>query len=248
MAKLFSFVRALFLPFLLVFHTGTCSILVTVFLLLPFPKSFVHWFIHSYWSHGLLILAGVKVVLEGEENVPAKDGFLYLFTHSSHFDIPVLFTHSPRDFRFGGKAELFSIPRFGKALELTGTLPIARGDRSQVIEVYKKAEERVKNGEAFALAPEGGRRKGSEISSFKSGPFIFAANCKMPLVPVVIYGVDKVLTKGSYLINYGQWHTQVKVRFLPAIPTEGLSIEQVKALKDKVREDVVANYKQMQES
>ena len=210
-----------------------------------FPNALIHWLMHDLWSRGLLWCTGVKVKTELEENVPKQGGFLYLFTHSSHFDIPALFTHSPRDFRFGAKAELFDIPFFGRAMVLTGTLPIARGEREKVIEVYRQAEERVKKGEAFALAPEGGRRKTKEIAPFKSGPFIFAINCKMPLVPVVITGAEQVMKKGSYLINYGQWHSQVKLRFLPPVQTDGLKPEDAKVLKETVREDVVAHYNKM---
>ena len=127
--------------------------------------------------------------------MPEKEGFLYTFTHSSQFDILVMYGYSPRSFRFGAKAELMKIPIFGHAVRMAGTLPIARGELSKVIEVYRQAEKRVANGEAFALAPEGGRRKTKDIGNFKTGPFIFAINAKMPIVPLVMYGVDEVLAK-----------------------------------------------------
>ena len=184
-------------------------------------------------------------MVEGLENVPKDRGFLYLFTHSSHMDVPILFVASPKSFRFGAKSSLFKIPIFGYAIRLSGTLPITREDRTKVMEVYREAEELVAKGEAFALAPEGGRRTTDEILEFKSGPFIFAINAKMPLVPVVLSGVDRCLPKKSLLINKDKWTRQVGVKFLPAIETKDIPLEDVKKLRAQVREKMVTEFENM---
>ena len=193
----------------------------------------------------MLILSGIRVEVSGVENLPKDTGFLYLFTHSSHFDIPVMMAHSPRGFRFGAKSELFKIPVFGHAVALSGTLPITREDRKKVMKVYEEAEKRVANGEVFALAPEGGRRTGSEIKPFKSGPFIFAMNAKMPIVPVILCGVSGVMKKGSIRINSKQWVRTVGMKFLPAMSMEDVTKENLKEFRDGVREIVVKEYELM---
>ncbi|MCJ8277389.1 MAG: 1-acyl-sn-glycerol-3-phosphate acyltransferase, partial [Bdellovibrionales bacterium] len=217
MLKPLLYLRAMILPWFLDLHTLMCSFVVLLFLLLRMPRKVLDWIIARMWCYFMLLVSGIKVEMTGGENVPQDKGFLFLFTHSSHFDIPVMFAYSPKGFRFGAKAELLKIPFFGQAARLAGTLPITRHDRAKVFEVYKEAETRVANGEAFALAPEGTRRKTEEkeIKPFKSGPFIFAFNAKMPIVPVVMCGVDQVMQKGSILVNKDQWVKKVGLRFLP---------------------------------
>src|SRR5262249_3071730 len=140
------------------------------------------------WAKPLLWVSGVKLEIRGRENVAqGGKGFLILFNHSSNYDIPVLFCF-PRSFRFGAKVELFKIPFFGRAMKMCGVLPIDRGNREKVMQVYENAISRVEKGECFALAPEGTRQNQPRIGSFKRGPFEFALNAKMDVVPVVIAG------------------------------------------------------------
>ena len=239
--------RALFLVVFIPVHTLFCSILVIVSLLLRAPHGFASWLTRNLWCAPMIFLSGIQICRKGEENVPKDRGFLYLFTHSSHLDIPVLFYGSPKGFRFGAKDSLFKIPFFGQAIALFGTLRITRGDRQKVIEIYRQAEKRLSLGEAFALSPEGGRRRGDEIREFKSGPFIFAVNAKAFIVPVVLCGVDRCLPKGSILVNRDRWTRKVGLHFLPAIDVSGLKEDGIKKLKQRVHQQVLDEFESMKE-
>lgn len=246
MVRIFCLIRALLFPVILIPTTMFLATIVIFMVIVRLPQKWADFIVRQIWCRLILILAGVRVIIEGQDCVPKSDGYLYLFSHSSHFDIPVLFSRSPRPFAFGAKIELFSIPFFGPAMKAVGTLPIARDDKAKVIEVYKNAERRVANGEAFALAPEGGRRKTKELAPFKTGPFIFAINAKMPLVPVLIYGADKVLPKKSLLINAQNWRTEIVLKYLPMTSVKGESTQTAKALRDRVREQMVAAYEDLE--
>ncbi len=245
MLKILLWLRAIFLVFFMVIHTFISSLFVITLLVLRAPRKWVDWVIGAYWCTPMVKVSGIEVEVSGLENVPMDKGFLYLFTHSSHLDVPILFHKSPKSFRFGAKSSLFKIPIFGYAVTLSGTLPITRENRAKVFEVYRQAEARVANGEAFALAPEGGRRTTDEIKDFKSGPFIFAINAKMPIVPVVLCGVDRCLPKGSIFINTDRFKRKVGMRILPAIDLKDYDPDQVKTLKEQVRNDVVKTYAEM---
>ncbi len=191
------------------------------------------------WARPVLWLAGVRLEVRGGENVSeSKKGFLILFNHSSLMDIPILFCF-PRTFRFGAKIELFKIPFFGKAMEVCGVLPIDRGDRNKVMKVYQNAIARVNRGESFALAPEGTRQKEPRIGSFKRGPFEFAMNAQMDIVPVVIVGAYEVLPKNSLWVNMGRWRRKVIMQILPKVPTAGLGPDDLESLQTRVREQMV---------
>ena len=240
--KFLLYIRGLVLTPLFILHTFFCSIVVASLLLFRFPRRVVDLAVGPLWCGFMVWLSGARIVTLGKENVPRDSGFLYLFTHSSLMDIPILFVASPKSLRFGAKYSLFKIPIFGTAIRLSGTLPITRDDPAKVFEVYRQAEERVRNGEAFALAPEGGRRDGDEIKAFKSGPFFFAINAKMPIVPVVLCGVDRVMPNGHALMGLNSWTKKIAVQFLPPVSTEGLTTDDVKDLKEKVRVDVVREF------
>jgi len=197
------------------------------------------------WGRILGALVFVNVKVEGLENVPTEEGCLYLFSHSSFYDIPVLYGWCPKPFRFGSKEEVFNVPIFGWAMRAVGTLVIARRDREKVIEVYKKAEQRVKNGEAFALAPEGGRRKTNELLPFKSGPFIFATNCKMKVVPTLIQGAEVIMPNGSFFPGLLRWIHPVHLKFLPAIDAADYDMNSYKEFKELVYLNMAKELKKM---
>lgn len=185
------------------------------------------------WATGILKLFNIYVDVIGIENLNDKGGII-LFNHISLFDIPIMMSVFPKVMRFGAKIELFRIPIFGQALRIVGTLPIARERRAEVMRVYAEAQSRVENGESFALAPEGGRRKTPGIGPFKSGPFIFAINAKVPVFPVVIKGAYQILPKGAILPCRDTWSTTVQVVFLPALPTKDISLDDRYELRQKV--------------
>ena len=160
-------------------------------------------------------------------------------------DIPVLYHYFPRSFRFGAKIELFKIPFFGRAMRNVGVLPIDRNNRGKVMKVYEEAIERVNQGECFALAPEGTRASEPKIGPFKKGPFEFAINAGMDILPVVVVGAFEVLSRKAVLINLGQWHRKVYVEISPRISTAGLAVDQIESLQQKVRDQMVSAHERL---
>lgn len=194
------------------------------------------------WSRLVLGACGVRVKVEGLENLP-EGGAVYIFNHTSHFDIPVIHTALNKDLRFGAKIELFQIPFFGGAMRAVGVLPITRSSREEVLKIYERSIERVNQGEGFVLAPEGTRQNGKELGRFKAGPFVFAINAQCPMVPVVLHDVTKVLPKKKLLPNWGQWRSEVRVQVLPIIPTAGLLMDQRRDLQEQAWQVMDAAYK-----
>lgn len=175
------------------------------------------------WGVGTLKIFNVKVQCRGLENIP-KGSCLFIFNHTSFFDIFVMNAVYPH-FRFGAKIELFKIPIMGTAMRRLGVLPIARQRKGEVFRIYEEARARAVKGEKFALSPEGGRTRAEKLFPFKAGPFLFAINSGMPLVPVVIRGALEVQGKGQIIPNWDRWSRTIKIDYLPALSVEGYTVE-----------------------
>jgi len=196
------------------------------------------------WAKWFLDLANIEVVVEGAENSPGE-GSLILFNHMSFMDILVLYAYMPFSFRFGAKIELFSIPVFGTAMRRAGVLPITRHNRGQVLKIYEESIARVKNGESFALAPEGTRQNDPVLGRFKQGPFIFAIQAQMPIVPAVLAGAHLIQGKGRMLINVGAWKRKVYLKILPPISTKGLTLDNLPELQEKTRNAMLVAHEEL---
>jgi 1-acyl-sn-glycerol-3-phosphate acyltransferase len=223
-----SIVMALLYPFFLVGISATAAFCNLIFNRRDLDDKVVMAF-----GSGSCRMFGVKVHVEGEENIP-RGGAVFLFNHSSFFDIFAVAGYI-RGVRFGAKIELFKIPIFGWAMRRTGTLPIARHRKEEVFKVYKEAEDRLRAGEKIALAPEGTRQETEEkLGHFKAGPFVFAISAQVPVVPVVIKNASYILPKDSYLPNLGTWSRHITVRILPPIETKNLRVEDRPVLQGQV--------------
>lgn len=238
--RLLFYLRAVLADILIVIVTAALSIIAIVGSRFTRHPRFGDWVSHL-WASCLLALAGVRVKVEGLENLPSG-GAIFLFNHTSHFDIPVVHKAIPKTLRFGAKIELFKIPFFGPAMKSFGVLPIVRHKRDEVLKVYQESIEKVKSGFSYILAPEGTRQSGEELGPFKAGPFIFAIEGQIDLVPILLIDVHAVMPKGRLLPNTDRWSRTVKVVILKPVSTQGYTLETRGELQEKVRQIMVQAY------
>ncbi len=239
--------RSLFATVCFVVLTGFFSTFALVCLSVYKSIALGDWVLVT-WGRLALRIYNVKLLVEGTENIPAN-GCLFVFNHSSDFDILAIVAGIEKSARFGAKIELFSIPFFGAAMRIMGVLPITRSERGKVLKLYDESIARVLKGESFFLAAEGTRQPTAGVGEkFKSGPFIFAINGQFPLVPVVLYGVRDCLAKGDFIACTQHWQYTIRLRILPPISTLGLTEDDRGRLKADVREMMVKAYQELEQS
>lgn len=224
-------------------HTTILSILVFLSASLG-QRNLANYFIRL-WANLWLWTFNIKVKVEKNEFTHGSQGVLYIFNHQSFYDIFAIHSILRNTARFGAKIELWKIPILNLAMKAVGALPIARDNRKEVFKVYADAQKRFAEKWSFILAPEGTRQKEPQIGKFKKGPFIFAINAQVPLVPIVISGSNEVMPKNSFAINADRWSRTIRVSFLAPISTQGYTVEQVGELTDKTRELFVAEYERL---
>lgn len=233
---LLSYIRSLVSTILCFVWTALYGCLA-VFSLSIFSRQDLRNFFYRSWGKVCMTLFGIQVEVRGKENAASNisggAGVIYLFNHTSNFDIPVINSVFNESVRWGAKIELFKIPLFGRILKSMGVLPIARTHREEVFKVYSESIPRIKKGECFLLAPEGTRKDGSRIYPFKSGPFLFGIEAQCPIIPVLIYGAWKIQPKEKILPAWGKWRNKVIVQILPPLFTNGMNREHRQTLQEQ---------------
>jgi 1-acyl-sn-glycerol-3-phosphate acyltransferase len=74
-------------------------------------------------------------------------------------------------------------------------------------------------------AGDTGRKPREILAPFKSGPFVFAIQAQVPIVPVVIRGASQILPKGQLFPNWDRWFRDVEVRILPPLSTQSYDLK-----------------------
>lgn len=212
----------------------------TLFVILTgVPVSFLSPdYLHSYarfWARIGLCLAGVRLTVTGQKNLPAGAA-VFMPNHQSNFDILALYAGLPVQFRWLAKEELFRIPLFGFAMRRTGYIAIDRSDRKKAIQSMTEAARRVREGTSIIVFPEGTRSPDGALLPFKKGGFILAIDAETPIVPVAIVGSHEVMPKHSRWIRGGQ----IQVNIFPAVTTAGTTPAGRDALMETVQRPIAA--------
>ena len=187
------------------------------------------------WAGSLLKVAGVKVTVVGQENIP-DSASVFVSNHEGNFDIPVLLTALPKPYGLLAKKELLKLPVIRTWMHHMGCIFVDRADPRASMRSLNEACDYVKKGNCLTIFPEGTRGKTGIPGDFKGGSFRIATKAKVPVVPILIDGTrDRMENNGGW-INGGN----VTVTILPAVTTANLTKEEQKALPDTVRELIVA--------
>lgn len=187
------------------------------------------------WGRWILASAGVRVRVQGKENLLQGSPQVVFSNHSSYFDVFCLLAHLPIQFRWLAKEELFRIPLFGKAMEYGGYLPIDRSNPRRAHGSMVAAAQRIRAGTSIVIFPEGTRSRDGKLQEFKSGGAILAIRAQVPVVPVAVIGTHRIMPKGTLRVKPGP----VEIRVGKPIPTEGLSQKQREDLLSKARQSIL---------
>lgn len=181
-------------------------------------------------------LTGVHHIKEGGEYIDPNAAYVFVGNHVNLLDITMMgryFTHYGKAL---AKAEVAKIPLLGYMFSCISIFV----DRSSP-ESRKESVEQMKNvllsGCSIIMMPEGTRnRTDKPLAPFHNGAFVIAIAAQVPVIPFVLLGLKGLQPVHSWQLRPGK----ITLRYLPPIPTKGLTQDDVEMLKEKVQDTIIA--------
>lgn len=183
------------------------------------------------WSRMILWTVGAKVQVEGLEKIDISKPQVYVVNHLSAFDIPVLYTHLPFQFRILAKKELFRYPFMGWHLRRSGQIPVVLENPKASVRSLNLAVAALRKGNSLVIFPEGGRSPNGQLQAFMGGAFYAAVKAQVDVVPIVLVGTYEMLKMNSYHIKPGP----VEMVVGSPISTAGMSTRDIAKITEQAR-------------
>jgi 1-acyl-sn-glycerol-3-phosphate acyltransferase len=144
----------------------------------------------TFWKY-----LGLRFDSKGVENIPREGGAILAMNHIGYLDFALIGTCAlpvKRYVRFMAKRELFDNKIVGPLLRGMHHISV---DRSSGSASFVAALRALKSGEIVGIFPEGTISVSFELKEFKSGAVRLAIGADVPIVPVAVWGSQRIWTK-----------------------------------------------------
>jgi len=182
--------------------TILCSLVVILLRLLTFNE---RWGARMgrVWAGSLLWVSGVRLKINGRDNVDPRGQYIFIANHTSAFDIPALMWGLHNQLGMLSKIELSYVPIFGWAMWAAGHFFVNRKDHQKAMGVMDQVAATLQRHRhrSLVIFPEGTRSLDAQLQPFKKGAFLLAMDTGIPVVPVVINGAFKAKSKYARAIE-----------------------------------------------
>ncbi|MDP9169508.1 MAG: AMP-binding protein [Acidobacteriota bacterium] len=181
------------------------------------------------------LFAWIKV--DGAHTLRGFEGpVVFASNHQSHFDVPAIFKAMPQGWRYrtapAMAKEFFdghfhperhtTFERFTSSLNyylsclVFNAFPLPQREAG-TREAIRYAGELTADGYSILIFPEGKRTDAGEILPFQPGAALLASRLRIPVIPIRVEGLDRVLHKSARFATPGN----ARVIFGPPITLEG---------------------------
>ena len=231
-------------------------ILFTAFLLLIFPIVIIASFFGKIkggnfiyklcrvWANFFLFMTGIRIHYIYESPPNHFKQYVFVFNHIAYLDIPLLMKAiREQHFRVLGKEEMTKIPIFGFLYRNTVVL-VDRSNSPKRAKSVLQLKNVLRKGISIVISPEGTFNMTHQpLKEFYDGAFRIAIETQTPIKPILFLDAyDRNNYKSIFSLNPGK----ARIVYLAEVPVEGLTLADVKSLKDevyKIMEKKLINYK-----
>lgn len=216
------------------------GIVFTVFMIIFLPGIVLPFFFGSrfgvvgyfflyLWSWVFSQLTFIRYKFYGRENFKKGKAYIYVSNHTSFLDLPGIRMIIPGQFRPLAKKELLKIPIFGWIAQ-AATIIVDRSSPESRKKSIDRLKQLLRQGISILIFAEGTQNRTKEIlQPFHDGAFRIAVDTQRPILPMVVIGAGRLMPPGTINLRPGL----IRIYVGDEIPTEGLSTNEVKDLKEK---------------
>ena len=147
-------------------------------------------------AHVLFRALDLRIRIEGAEHIPASGGAALASNHVSYLDfifVGLGARPAKRLVRFMAKHEVFAHKISGPLMRGMHHIPV---DRSAGKAAYEHAVMALREGEVVGVFPEATISRSFTVKGCKSGAARMAAEADVPLIPMAVWGTQRMWTKG----------------------------------------------------
>nr|XP_010954244.1 1-acyl-sn-glycerol-3-phosphate acyltransferase beta [Camelus bactrianus] len=186
--------------------------------------SIISWFVRSF-----KYIYGLRFEIKGRQKLEEDRSCVIISNHQSILDMMGLMEVLPDRCVQIAKRELLFLGPVGLIMYLGGVLFINRQhSRTAMTVITTVGEHMVREKLKVWIYPEGTRNDNGDLLPFKKGAFYLAVQAQVPIIPVVYSSFSSFYNTKTKLFTAGT----IKVEVLDAIPTSGLTVDDVPKLMD----------------
>lgn len=182
-------------------------------------------------------LSGIMVKFSFEQKLDDSKTYIFCANHTSNLDIVICCLLAKGRYHFMGKEDLLNNPILGLFFR-TIDITVARESKISAFRAFKKAGDNLTDGMSLIIFPEGKIDDiyPPELQEFKSGPFRLAIEKNIPIVPISICNVWKIMWDDG--TKYGTRPGIVQVYVHEPILTSILAVENDEVLRDNIHQKI----------
>ena len=248
MKRIPAVVFGIYAALIFIFTLLICSAAYALVFLFASKKSaphIAHKGISRPWATMLQVLFFSPMKVKNRHLIDRDATYVFIANHQSQLDIPFYAVACANTFRFLAKAELTKLPLMGFIIR---NLYIAvdrkdRANRHRSLEIMKAS---LDDNISVFLCPEGTRNKNEDppLLEFKDGAFRLAVLTGTPIAPLTVLNTGRRLSPlhpAAFYpgIIHGIWDEP--------IPTAGLTVNDIPALKEQVRAKMMERLQEFRE-
>lgn len=218
------------------FFTGLFA-LVAYFIVFNSTKGQRAWrlgfYVGSYWARLQRLLMLIHLRNHPSAQVDDKQAYVLISNHRSAVDIPICIATSPVPFSFLAKIEVKRIPILGYVVRHMH-LFVDRKSEEGRDKSFEGMKQQLAKNRSIHIFVEGTRHKGSDspLGKFYDGAFRLAILSQRPLLVLTIVNSAAVMSpEASGRVS----PARVDCHWAHPIPTKGMTLADLPALKEKAR-------------
>lgn len=218
------------------------TVLVCFLCLIPLPLIIVHnekwhkyiYYLAKFWVGALFRLNFLSVEVEYKFKPNKKQVYVFAPNHTSFLDIPMMMYAVRQLFIFVGKSSIAKVPLLGYVYQRMH-ITVDRSNARSKYSVLEKSKMAVRKNKSVLIFPEGGiiTENPPQMTPFKEGAFRLAIEEQIPIVPITM-PYNWIVLPDEKIPPYH--HHQLKAIFHEPIETQGMTLDDLPLLRQRVFE------------